>query len=36
MFKERNNGYSVVRTIGDSDYDERKLIDKKKDAGKVV
>ena len=34
MFKERNNGYSVVRTIGDSDYDERKLIDKKKMPGK--
>ena len=34
MFKERIHGYSVVRTIGDSDYDERKLIDKKKMPGK--
>ena len=34
MFKERIHGYSVVRSIGDSDYDERKLIDKKKMPGK--
>ena len=34
MFKERIYGYSVVRTIGDSDYDERKLADKKKMPGK--
>ena len=34
MFKERIHGYSVVRTIGDSDYDERKLVDKKKMPGK--
>ena len=28
MFKERNYSYSVVRTIGDDDYDERKLVGK--------
>jgi len=33
MFKENNNGYSIVRTIGDNDYDERKLIDKRKMPG---
>jgi hypothetical protein len=33
MFKERAYGYSVVRTIGDYDYDERKLVDKKKMPG---
>ena len=26
MFKELRSGYSVVRTIGDVDYDERRLI----------
>ena len=33
MFKEREYGYSVVRTIGDFDYDERKLVDKKQMPG---
>ena len=26
MFKELRGGYSVIRTIGDVDYDERRLI----------
>ena len=34
MFKERSYGYSVVRTIGDNDYDERQLINKKDLVGK--
>ena len=34
MFKERNYSYSVVRTIGDDDYDERKLIGKNVMPGK--
>ena len=34
MFKERKDSYSVVRTIGDHDYDERKLIDKNDMNGK--
>jgi len=29
MFKELTSGYTVVRTIGDNDYDERKLVDNK-------
>ena len=29
MFKELKDGYTVVRTIGDTDYDERKLVDNK-------
>lgn len=29
MFKELKDGYSVVRTIGDIDYDVRKLVDNK-------
>ena len=31
--KKEIHGYSVVRTIGNSDYDERKLVDKKKMSG---
>jgi len=34
MFKELINGYSVVRTIGDKDYDEKRLIHKKNMRGK--
>ena len=34
MFKERKDSYSVVKTIGDHDYDERKLIDKNDMNGK--
>ena len=33
MFKEGSYGYSVVRTIGDDDYDERKLVGKNKMPG---
>jgi len=33
MFKEGSYGYSVVRTIGDVDYDERKLVGKNKMPG---
>ena len=29
MFKELRSGYTVVRTIGDTDYDEGKLVDNK-------
>jgi len=33
MFKESNTGYTLVRTIGDYDYDEKKLISKRKMPG---
>ena len=34
MFKERKHSYSVVRTIGEDDYDERKLVGKNVMPGK--
>lgn len=33
MFKENNTGYTLIRTIGDYDYDEKKLISKRKMPG---